>query len=228
MIWKSSEGAGRASAKRRRGTPLRTRAKRMAGSDRRDQILRVATTEFVEKGLHETTTQTLAGAAGVTEPVLYAHFKSKAGLFGAVVQANIEDRLTLLALRLSAIPAVSLKQCVEHMAQQTVAVCVCVTTNTRLTNWGLMETPHQVINLYREEVGEVSSLWRSELERRFPHSPAVAALTIHLGTFPVNVCMAYGFWLATLRHTEESATPLARHFAQGIAQVASTILANEG
>lgn len=208
-------------------TVSRLRRKRLTGPSRRLQILEVAAAQFARTGLHGTTTQALAKAAGVSEPVLYAHFGNKGGIFRAAVEANIETRLSVLADRLMRIPPGSIIQSIEGMAEATVTACVSSPADAVLTNWGLLEDPEYATGLYRNEIGSVGVLWKRELDRRFPGSPSLAALSIHLGEFAVNVCAAYGFWLAALRHTEASATPLARYFATGIAQAASQILSEQ-
>jgi AcrR family transcriptional regulator len=62
------------------------RSPRLRKSERRDQILRNAKQLFVTLGYQETTTEKIARAAGVTEPVLYRHFESKKTLFLEVLQ----------------------------------------------------------------------------------------------------------------------------------------------
>ncbi len=201
------------------------RSKRLAGADRRIQVLEVAAAQFAKTGLHRTTTEALAKAAGISEPVLYDHFSSKECLFRAAVEANIENRLAELTARLASIPPGSQVHCIESMAEATVAVCVSGSGNAVLTNWALLEAPEYAVDLYRNEIGSAGIVWGRELVKRFPESPSLKALSIHLGAFALNLCMAYGFWLATLRHTAESAAPLTRHFAVGIAEAASAILA---
>lgn len=45
----------------------------------------VATQLFAERGFDATTTAAIAAAAGVSEPILYRHFRSKQELFSAIV-----------------------------------------------------------------------------------------------------------------------------------------------
>src|SRR5271155_2451881 len=56
-------------------------ASRMRKADRKRQLLRHAKHLFVTLGYQQTTTEKIAQAAGVTEPVLYRHFSSKKALF---------------------------------------------------------------------------------------------------------------------------------------------------
>jgi AcrR family transcriptional regulator len=59
---------------------------RMRKPDRRRQLVAHAKQLFVTKGYQDTTTDKIAASAGVSEPVLYRHFKSKKALFLEVLQ----------------------------------------------------------------------------------------------------------------------------------------------
>src|SRR5437870_13360297 len=65
---------------RRRPDPGKPSA-RMRKADRKRQLLQHAKQLFVTLGYQATTTEKIAAAAGVTEPVLYRHFESKKALF---------------------------------------------------------------------------------------------------------------------------------------------------
>lgn len=58
----------------------------MKADARRLQLLRAAVECFGQYGYRGTTTAQLARAAGISEPVLYQHFKSKHDLFVALVE----------------------------------------------------------------------------------------------------------------------------------------------
>ncbi len=60
---------------------------RLKAPQRRDQLIEVATKLFARTGYEATTTSAIAEAAGVTEPILYRHFKSKQELFVAIVRS---------------------------------------------------------------------------------------------------------------------------------------------
>jgi AcrR family transcriptional regulator len=70
---------------RRTVKPSRSGA-RMRKAERKKQLLAHAKQLFVTHGYHNTTTEKIAAAAGVTEPVLYRHFESKKALFLEVLQ----------------------------------------------------------------------------------------------------------------------------------------------
>src|SRR6516164_4665876 len=59
---------------------------RMKSEERRAAIVRSAIRIFAEKGFRGTTTRELAAAAGVTEPVLYQHFRAKGDLYTAIIE----------------------------------------------------------------------------------------------------------------------------------------------
>jgi len=60
----------------------------MTAQERRAAIMETAVCLFAERGFRGTTTRALAEACGVTEPVLYEHFKSKRDLYTAIVEAE--------------------------------------------------------------------------------------------------------------------------------------------
>lgn len=59
---------------------------RMRKAERKRQLLAHAKQLFLTYGYQNTTTEKIAAAAGVTEPVLYRHFESKKALFLEVLQ----------------------------------------------------------------------------------------------------------------------------------------------
>src|SRR5436853_6456378 len=69
--------------RRRADTP---KPPRMRKAERKRQLLAHAKQLFVTLGYQATTTQKIAEAAGVTEPVLYRHFESKKALFLEVLE----------------------------------------------------------------------------------------------------------------------------------------------
>ena len=65
----------------------------MTAEDRRAAILRASKKLFTERGFRGTTTRALAEAVGVTEPVLYEHFKSKRELYAALVDKESSEQM---------------------------------------------------------------------------------------------------------------------------------------
>ncbi|MEX2260717.1 MAG: TetR/AcrR family transcriptional regulator [Bryobacteraceae bacterium] len=64
---------------------------RMKGGQRREAIIGVALRLFAEKGFRGVTTRELATAAGITEPILYQHFKTKRDLYAAIIESKARE-----------------------------------------------------------------------------------------------------------------------------------------
>src|SRR6478609_8675579 len=79
---------------KKRSAPIsRSVMPRLKAPQRREQLMEVATKLFARNGYEATTTAAIALAAGVTEPILYRHFKSKQELFVAIVKAVSEQTM---------------------------------------------------------------------------------------------------------------------------------------
>lgn len=83
----------RMTAPQRRGADT-PKTSRMRRADRKRQLLQHAKHLFVSLGYQNTTTEKIAKAAGVSEPVLYRHFDSKKVLFLEVLQEIRDATLT--------------------------------------------------------------------------------------------------------------------------------------
>lgn len=59
---------------------------RLPADQRRRQLLDIACRVFADRGFHASAMDDIAGAAGVTKPVLYQHFTSKRALFIEVLR----------------------------------------------------------------------------------------------------------------------------------------------
>jgi AcrR family transcriptional regulator len=69
---------------------------RLTSDERRASIVEVAVKLFAEKGFRGTTTREIAAAVGVTEPVLYEHFKTKRDLYSAIIENKSKEALQQL------------------------------------------------------------------------------------------------------------------------------------
>jgi AcrR family transcriptional regulator len=199
-------------------------SRRLPGNYRRLQILKTAEAQFALTGLHATTTLALAKAAGISETIRYIHFGSKEKLFTEVVRSNIETRLTAFRDRLSAIPQGTPTRWVESAAEITVMGSASDAGNASLMAWALLETPEYATDLYRNEIGAVRAMWESDMAEQFPESSERTRLAVHLVPYAVNACLAFGFWLATLRHPSRTAKEHARQYAVGLGHTATAIL----
>lgn len=69
--------------------------RRLPKAERRAQLLSVAAELFADRGYARATTAELARAAGVSEPIIYRHFKSKRDLFVSLIHRTGERTLEL-------------------------------------------------------------------------------------------------------------------------------------
>ena len=198
------------------------RAKRISGADRRERLLETARGEFACKGLRGTTTAALAERAGISEPVLYIQLENKDRLFREAVERGIERRLRLLEAKFAQLSSSTLVDCVESMAEATVAVCISNATNAVLTARALLEAPEDAVELHRKEVGSVCLLWEQRLAECISDPRSRALVSMRVVPYAVQACIAYGFWLAARRHSPTTAGPLGHQFAEGIALAAAT------
>src|SRR3954469_5364006 len=67
---------------------------RLKAPQRREPLIYRATKLFASFGYDATTTAAIAKAAGVTEPILYRHFKSKQELFVAIVRSVSDETVS--------------------------------------------------------------------------------------------------------------------------------------
>jgi AcrR family transcriptional regulator len=58
---------------------------RMAGEERRQQIVRIAMKLFSQRGFRGTTTKEIAQAAGISEAMVFRHFSNKEELYSAIL-----------------------------------------------------------------------------------------------------------------------------------------------
>lgn len=70
--------------------------RRMSPADRRDSLITAASRLFAGGTYASTTTAAIAAETGVTEPVLYRHFRSKSDLYAACIERAWNDVRTLL------------------------------------------------------------------------------------------------------------------------------------
>jgi AcrR family transcriptional regulator len=194
------------------------------GPEVRLKVLRTVAAHFARTGLRGTTLSMLASAAGIPESILYARFGSKERLFREAVEHNIGARLQLLEARTLSASYENETIAVERIAEATVTVCVDGAVSSILTSWALLEDHDYAANLYRNEIGSVEFVWNRALAERFGDSPSRRILSIQLVPYAVSACLAYGFWLAALRHDAGGAAAMAQGFVAGIGQTASALL----
>jgi AcrR family transcriptional regulator len=65
--------------------------RRLGREERRERILQAVVPVFARKGFHGATSRELAEACGVSEALLYRHFRDKPSLYAAVAQRHVRD-----------------------------------------------------------------------------------------------------------------------------------------
>jgi AcrR family transcriptional regulator len=69
---------------------------RMSSEERKACIVDAACRLFSEKGFRGVTTRELAAAVGVSEPVLYEHFRTKRDLYNAIIEAKASQGIEVV------------------------------------------------------------------------------------------------------------------------------------
>ena len=64
---------------------------RLSSEERRATIVDAACKLFAERGFRGTTTRELAAAVGVSEPILYEHFRTKRELYAAIIDRKSHE-----------------------------------------------------------------------------------------------------------------------------------------
>jgi AcrR family transcriptional regulator len=85
-------------------TAVRTATPRSSAEERREEILEAAVTEFAIKGLHGTSTETIARRVGLSQPYLFRLFGTKKDLFLAAVQRAFDRVLSAFRLAVERSP----------------------------------------------------------------------------------------------------------------------------
>lgn len=70
----------------------KTVKKRLAAAERKDQIVKVAMNLFARNGFTGTTTREIASKAGISEAVIFRHFKRKDDLYRAIIDLKCGDK----------------------------------------------------------------------------------------------------------------------------------------
>ncbi|MFE9772365.1 TetR/AcrR family transcriptional regulator [Streptomyces sp. NPDC005931] len=70
---------------------------RMSAEERRESVIRAATTEFARGGYHGTSTEAIAKRVGVSQPYLFRLFPGKRAIFLAAAERCLEDTVRTFA-----------------------------------------------------------------------------------------------------------------------------------
>ncbi|MFJ7076181.1 TetR/AcrR family transcriptional regulator [Streptomyces sp. NPDC098781] len=70
---------------------------RMSAEERRESVIRAATTEFARGGYYGTSTEAIAKRVGVSQPYLFRLFPGKKAIFLAAAERCVEDTIRMFA-----------------------------------------------------------------------------------------------------------------------------------
>tara|TARA_R110000751_G_scaffold307401_1_gene428491 strand:+ start:63070 stop:63663 length:594 start_codon:yes stop_codon:yes gene_type:complete len=124
------------------------------GDPRRDLILEAAFERFVTYGFKRTSMEDIANAAGTSRPALYQHYKNKADIFRAFVQAlKLQMISNLQEAFLSDLP----------LEDRLYAALECGFVQVHRD---IAQTPHgeELIGLNKEIAGDLFDEWMSDME----------------------------------------------------------------
>jgi len=141
---------------------------RMAGGERRLQILRVAMRLFSQRGFRGTTTKEIARAAGVSEAMVFRHFATKEELYSAILdhKACLHDDLDPLQRVADAIARKDDRAVFEGMALDALNQHDCDPEFQRLLLHSALEQ-HELAHMFWEKfVRRVYRSLRSYIRQR--------------------------------------------------------------
>ncbi|MBW2575023.1 MAG: TetR/AcrR family transcriptional regulator [Deltaproteobacteria bacterium] len=70
---------------------MEPKRKRMTGDERRQEIIRAAMQVFSRNGFSGSTTRKIAERAGISEAMIYNHFRSKKDLYAAIIDEKLQE-----------------------------------------------------------------------------------------------------------------------------------------
>ncbi len=70
---------------------MELKKKRMTGDERRQEIVQAAMHVFSRNGFSGSTTRKIADRAGISEAMIYSHFRSKHDLYAAIIDEKLQE-----------------------------------------------------------------------------------------------------------------------------------------
>lgn len=147
--------------------------------NKREDILRAAEIEFIDKGLDGARTTRIAERAGVTHAMLHYYFKTKQQLFEHMVQNKVIE-IQQSVLTAFALPNMSMKERIIEGASRHFDFCM---QNPHLPKFLLTTMPKNVLEGMIKIIAPIIQSQYSKLEREFHEagismSPAMMVSTI--------------------------------------------------
>jgi AcrR family transcriptional regulator len=147
------------------GRPVRIRRVRVAGEERRRQIIEAATTLFSRKGFRGTTTREIARAVGVSEAMLFKHFATKEELYAAIIEAK-SHVVQLMDTVLGAAERGDDAEVLRTLAREMIARTRADPTLMRLTFFSALEGHALSDMMFRSRVQQLDDFLSRYIARR--------------------------------------------------------------
>ncbi|MGQ0628872.1 MAG: TetR/AcrR family transcriptional regulator [Phycisphaerales bacterium] len=194
------------------------RPSRMPAAKRKEQLLNAAARVFSRRGYAGTTTAELAKAAGITEPIIYRHFKGKRELFIALVERTGQDTIGDWETALSDArdPAERLARLLAHnpmvaskgRVTYRVIVQAMMEVEDEPTREALQQHIQMLKNFVKHEVEQAQS--SGQVSKRF--SPEISAWAL------IHLALGYGI-LDALKVPGQGTDKHGAHVADVIGQL---------
>ncbi len=191
---------------------------RLPAAERREQLLDCAASIFAEHGYARATTSQLARAAGVTEPIIYRHFKSKRDMYIALIERTGKQTLEQWKedLKGATDPADRLRRLIGDnpmvSAQGRDAYRVFLQAISEVEDQGIQ----RAVN---EHIASVHGFLTAELERAQAAHRVTAKFTADiLAWLLIDIGMGYGM-MSALKIRNHSIDPAGTHVQEVLARV---------
>jgi len=191
---------------------------RLPAAARKLQLLDTAAAVFAERGYNGTTTAELAKAAGVSEPIIYRHFKSKKNLFIELVERTGDETLANWQAALNAVvePAERIVTLIGGNPMVTprgnLRYRVIVQAMTEVQDAGIQEA-------LRRHIAKLHTFLGKELETAQKSGQVSKRFSAELTAWVlIHIALGYGT-LATLGVPGQGADSAGRHVDDVIGQL---------
>lgn len=142
---------------------------------------------FAERGFHAVRTRELAGAAGVSEALVFRHFPTKESIVRAILdEVGFAERIQEMEARLEGMPP---REALLSIAENLLTRLKERPDRFRVVFFGLLETPHLASEFYQQFLSRVLALETRIFKRAYAVQgkdrsgprvdPSVAARSFH-------------------------------------------------
>ena len=135
--------------------------------DRKEKIMQASIQLFVQRGFHNTSTRMIAEQAGVSEGLIFRHFRSKDALLDSLLQQGADEMYQAVAEIISEHPMDDAQK-IASIARDSKISAVFIDVG-RQSNPKLLDLAHKMdaeyINLPRANAKDLSQSLKTSLEQ---------------------------------------------------------------